>query len=330
MAQLDLAFVLDCTVSMKRYIDAAKANIKRIVDKIVASEKRDVRLALIQYRDHFSPWREFDTVRVRDFTSSVRAMKSWLDVCKAVTEGNVVDAPEAVADGLHELTNLTWRKDATKIAVLVCDAPPHGLGGGGDNYPRGCPRGYDPLKIVNCLATKEVVLYVAGCEPSVSAYKDFFTGLAYVTGGQYVPLASSDNLATIIVCGAEEEMSLEYLMKTEVGAAIKQLQDSGVEFDDDLMELHLSAEMARKGITTKKLRRNKASLGDVSDKAKVISKMADLVEYRRTNLRYVRPASVASAAVGDVFDVEESEVDYAQVQRMVQKSKMRNKALFED
>ncbi|XP_067665932.1 uncharacterized protein [Haliotis asinina] len=326
MSFLDLAFVMDCTGSMGSYIDSARENISLIIDKISSAGGRNVRFALVEYRDHPPQDRSFIT-KPHDFTSQIATMKSWLRDCSASGGG---DGPEAVVDGLQALLNFSWRSAATKIAVLIADAPPHGLGNGGDGFELGCPLGHDPFKVTNKLASQEITLYVAGCEPSISSYKDFFTGLAYITGGQYVPLASANNLAKIIVCGAEEEMSLEHLMKTEVGAAIKQLQDAGVEFDDDLMELHLSAEMARKGITTKKLRRNNVSIGDVSDKAKVISQMADLAEYRRTDLRYARPAAVASAAVGDVFDVEESEVDYAQVQRMVQKSKMRNKALFEE
>ncbi|XP_071111405.1 uncharacterized protein [Haliotis cracherodii] len=326
MSLLDLAFVMDCTSSMGSYIESARTNIRRIIDQISSTGGRSVKFALVEYRDHAPQDHTFVTQQ-HDFTFDVTVMKSWLSVCSARGGG---DTPEAVVDGLQALLNFSWRRSATKIAVLIADAPPHGLGMEGDGFPLGCPLRHDPFKVTNNLASREITLYVVGCEPSISPYKDFFTGLAYITGGQYVPLASANNLATIIVCGAEEEMSLESLMKTEVGAAIKHLKDSGVEFDDDLIELHLSAEMAKKGITTKKLRRNNARMGGVSEKAKAISQMGDLKEYRSRDLSSIRPAAIASAAVGDVFDVEESEVDYAQVQRMVQKSKMRNKALFED
>ncbi|XP_046548784.1 uncharacterized protein LOC124258747 [Haliotis rubra] len=310
MSLLDLALVMDCTGSMGSYIDSARENIRHIIDQISSAGGRSVHFALVEYRDHPPQDKSFIT-KPHNFTSQIANMKSWLRDCSA--DGGGGDEPEAVADGLQALLTFSWRSSATKIAVLIADAPPHGLGTDGDGFPLGCPLGHNPFKVTNKLASQEITLYVAGCEPSISPYKDFFTGLAYITGGQYVPLASANNLAKIIVCGAEEEMSLEHLMKTEVGAAMKQLQDAGVEIDEDLMELHLSAEMARKGITTKKLRET-----------------MPMAEYRRTDLTYARPASVASAAVGDVFDVEESEVDYAQVQRMVQKSKMRNKALFED
>jgi hypothetical protein len=49
---LDLVFVMDCTGSMGSYISSATQNIRSIVEEIVVSEKSDVRLALVEYRDH--------------------------------------------------------------------------------------------------------------------------------------------------------------------------------------------------------------------------------------------------------------------------------------
>lgn len=43
---------MDCTGSMGSYIYSATKNIRSIVDEIVTSERSDVRLALIEYRDH--------------------------------------------------------------------------------------------------------------------------------------------------------------------------------------------------------------------------------------------------------------------------------------
>ena len=48
----DLAFVMDCTASMGSYIASATNNIRSIVEEIVVSEKSDIRMALVEYRDH--------------------------------------------------------------------------------------------------------------------------------------------------------------------------------------------------------------------------------------------------------------------------------------
>jgi len=103
--------------------------------------------------------------------------------------------------------------------VLIADAPPHGLGARGDSFPSGCPLGIDPLQVVKEMARKGITLYSVGCEPAITPYRDFFSAIAFATGGQYVPLRNAKLLSTVIVGGALEEMSLEKLMKqVQVGA----------------------------------------------------------------------------------------------------------------
>lgn len=40
----------------------------------------------------------------------------------------------ALYDAVH---NLKWRSGAVKIAILIADAPPHGLEVSGDHWPNG-------------------------------------------------------------------------------------------------------------------------------------------------------------------------------------------------
>ena len=49
---VDLVFAMDCTGSMGPYIDSATKNIRLIVEEIVTNERSDIRLGLIEYRDH--------------------------------------------------------------------------------------------------------------------------------------------------------------------------------------------------------------------------------------------------------------------------------------
>ena len=108
-------------------------NIRKIVEEIVSSEHADVHMALVEYRDHPPQDATFIT-RPHDFTPSVRTMKGWLEACSAQGGG---DGPEAVADALHDLVKLSWRPDSTRVAVLISDAPPHGIGDSGDGFPNG-------------------------------------------------------------------------------------------------------------------------------------------------------------------------------------------------
>jgi hypothetical protein len=124
-------------------------SIRKIVEEIVSLEKSDVRLALVEYRDH-PPQESTFVTRSHDFTNSVQDMKNWLLKCSA--QGGMIklksnscfnliqllsicclcvslyllfflggDTPEAVADGLKCAVQLSWRNKSTKICVLISD-----------------------------------------------------------------------------------------------------------------------------------------------------------------------------------------------------------------
>ncbi len=103
--------------------------------------------------------------RVHNFTDTVEEMKQWLEQCQAQGGG---DTPEAVADALREVLTLSWRSEATKICILISDAPPHGLISAGDSFPNGCPVGLDTIKIVRQMAENNITLYTVGVEPPIS------------------------------------------------------------------------------------------------------------------------------------------------------------------
>ncbi|KAI0212361.1 hypothetical protein LSAT2_002725 [Lamellibrachia satsuma] len=186
--------------------------------------------------------------RVNDFTSSVRSMKQWLDNCSASGGG---DTPEAVADALHQVKKLRWRDDSTKIC---------------------CPDGLDPMVVTRELAEKGITLYMVGCEPSITPYKDFFMALAHLTGGQYIPLARAEVLATVIVGGAQEELSLQQLMEDVNLEVVNECAEAGEE-DVDTEELTRKVHMKlkSKGRVVKQLHMNKSSLASASESAKQLS-----------------------------------------------------------
>ena len=275
---LDLAFAMDCTGSMQSYIDEARDNIRKIVEEIVASENIDVRLALVEYRDHPPQDSSFVT-RCHDFTPSARTMKGWLSNCIATGGG---DTPEAVADALHDLLKLSWREDSTKICVCISDAPPHGLGCRSDGFPEGCPNGIDPVVVSNQLAAGEITLYVAGCEPSISPYKDFFMAIAHITGGQYVPMKKAQVLSKVIVYGAQEELSLNELM-AEVDAEVRTRMAAGEDLNEDAVSGFLHNKWTARGQQAVQLHMDNAELDSVQDSAdaRKYSKMKTLAEIKK-------------------------------------------------
>lgn len=301
---------------MSSYINTARDNIRKIVEDIVAAEKSDVRLALVEYRDHPPQDSSFVT-RVHDFTPSIGTMKKWLDACSAQGGG---DTPEAVADALHDVLKLSWRENATKICVLISDAPPHGLSPNGDNFPEGCPAGLDPMVTVRELAQKGVTLYSVGCEPAINQYRDFFMALVYITGGQYVPLAGSKMLTQVIIGGAQEEISLEKWM-AEVDEEIKKEMEAGRPIIDEEMSHVIHRKLQSKGAVSKQLMQNNMALCAETGNVKIYSENRSMEEMRSN---YQMKASVSSmSAPCDSYESKEAETSLAQAKRMVRKSKQR-------
>merc|ERR1719240_1053521 len=109
---------------MGQYIAAAKQGITGIAERLSQAEGYDVRFGLVAYRDHPPQDMTFVT-RSFPFTSSLETISSSLSQLSAQGGG---DGPEAVAAALSETLHSSWREDATKVCVLIADAPPHGLG----------------------------------------------------------------------------------------------------------------------------------------------------------------------------------------------------------
>jgi len=115
---LDLAILLDCTASMFGEISAAQGGIDdmmRFVGDIVSS----ARVAVVAYRDDHDEWETMHW----DFTGDINQAREALWRLTADGGG---DFPEAVYPAMKlAFTKLSWRKESTKVLVLVGDAPPH-------------------------------------------------------------------------------------------------------------------------------------------------------------------------------------------------------------
>ena len=114
---LDLVLVMDATSSMIPMINEAKAGADALI-LFMNELSRTMRLALIAYRDH-------DNAPVWEgerFTNNINTIREFLFKLR-ITGG--ADLPEAVYDGVAACRDLNWRNDATRIIVLIGDAPPH-------------------------------------------------------------------------------------------------------------------------------------------------------------------------------------------------------------
>lgn len=119
---------MDATGSMGSYIASATKNIETICDNIIQSEQLSspgaLRIGLVAFRDH--PPQDYSYVTKEfPFTSQVSQIKEHLKTLYATGGG---DGPEAVTAAMKAVLDLHWRPTATRLAVLIADAPPHGIG----------------------------------------------------------------------------------------------------------------------------------------------------------------------------------------------------------
>lgn len=238
---LDLCFILDTTGSMGSYITAATQNIELICDEIINSERlaspECLRIGLIAYRDHPPQDMSYITLKF-DFTSNPKIVQEHL---KSLWASGGGDGPEAVTAAMHEALTLDWRPQASRMAVLITDAPPHGIGEYGDGFSKGDPSGHDPLQLARTMAQNGISLFVVACEPAFSGYmysNDFFRAITNITSAMMLPLTTANLLPHVIVGSAFEQMDMERLVR-EVGHAVAERVVGGQESVDDVArELH--------------------------------------------------------------------------------------------
>jgi len=170
IAQVDVCFLMDCTGSMDPWMDQAKANVSSIVEWFksgkASSEKHEykVRVAFIAYRD-------VEDVKRRefiDFTEDMQVVKEFLGGLKA--DGGD-DPPEDITGALDHVLTLKW-KAFTKLAILICDAPCHGVKYHDpkmrENHPAGDPDGLNPETIVGKIRDKGIDLYISSINDSTT------------------------------------------------------------------------------------------------------------------------------------------------------------------
>jgi hypothetical protein len=131
------------TGSQQPYIDAARKRIVKICDDIKTGgnfqNDSDLRFGLIAFRDHPDQEQSFVVQpSTAVFSSNIQSVQNQLATLVADGGG---DGPEAVADALDAALNSPWRDpgEATRIVVLITDAPPHGIEDSKDAFPNGCP-----------------------------------------------------------------------------------------------------------------------------------------------------------------------------------------------
>lgn len=169
--RLDLAFLVDATGSMADEIDKLKRSMRAMADQIAALPSRpDICFALVAYRDRGDAF----FVRAQDFSRDLDGFQRNLGTLQA---GGGGDYPEALDEALHTAVHrLSWRgAGATRLVVLVADAPPH--------LDDGAPWYDDDMQGALARGIKLFAVAASGLDPTGEYV---FRQAAQYTGGRFV------------------------------------------------------------------------------------------------------------------------------------------------
>ncbi|MBX3233305.1 MAG: VWA domain-containing protein [Labilithrix sp.] len=203
ISQLDLVFCVDLTSSMTPFIEAARAQMVRILDALRATEGVDVRVAVVGYRDHGTVVK---LVEVHPFAANSAKTKAVLDKLKVQSPPENTDAAEAVFSGLAAVVDLAWRAGAYRVCVLVGDAPPHACSEERGPHPDRFaidPTGMSLDDVANTLEENGIFLHALGMIPSVTPFYDkvlerAFTRLGVGSGGAYYAARTGDAAMAVV------------------------------------------------------------------------------------------------------------------------------------
>lgn len=120
---IDIAFVVDSTGSMKDNVAAVQSKIHDIVSE-TSKRSSSYRFALVDYKDH--PQYNSDNYLARtdvEFTSDGPTLEKGLGSL-TYKGGNFGNTNASVYSGVMQAVNMTWRNGVKKIVVVIGDAPP--------------------------------------------------------------------------------------------------------------------------------------------------------------------------------------------------------------
>jgi len=292
LGQLDLVFVVDNTGSMGPYIHNVKTKILEIIRTIKKEELcHRLRVGLVSYRDHPPEETSYITQKY-ELTSDTSLIEQNIMKMEASGGG---DGPEAVSTALHVMNRMEFLIDAAKVAVLIGDAPPHGVESG-DRWPQGTPDGAKwDIEAKNAFE-KGIVIHTVGCFPEIASYAkgvSTYEKIASDSQGRFFPLEKAEILVNLITGIAVEEIDKIAIQKSI-------LEDLGVsmeEFpaDEEFTEEKIS-EIVRRS------------------KERGVTKRA----------MSMRPSSAPAAAAADL-SLEEQAINEDDVREAVRQLKMKSK-----
>ena len=177
--KLDVMLMLDATGSMGDELSYLSKTLEDVMNRVVRQNGNlPTRLSVNFYRDTEDEY----LVRSNPFTNRI---KEACDILASEEAADGGDTPEAVDAALEDaLKNHTWDEEATKILLLVLDAPPH-------EEAEVIKR----MQEYSLLAAKMGVRIIPVlCSGGDTSCEYLMRSLAMMTGGEYVFLTDDSGI----------------------------------------------------------------------------------------------------------------------------------------
>lgn len=252
-SKMDLVLAIDCTASMGEYIQSAKTSLLDIATRFEQHYPGvgRLRIGVVAYQDH-PPQLSAYTTKVHPLSADISAARDFVAALFAHGGG---DGPEAVGAALGEIVQSEWRADATKVATIIADAPPHGIGERDDGFPQGVPDSADPFVAIEALAALGVRLYPVGCLPTLGEYHfaiPFFIEAARKTGGKAVALSGARRLGDVILGASVVEMGLSDL-KAEAQRRVTAVTNANPTWTTHHVHTQVASDLREEGMVYRSL-----------------------------------------------------------------------------
>jgi hypothetical protein len=122
IAPVDIVFVLDVTASMQWALNDLKNGIVKFAESLSKAQV-DFRLALVTFQDVSNPGEKVEVVKFdgAPFTKDAVKFQQQVGQLRAAGGG---DIPESSLEGVEEAVKLPFRQGATRMLLVITDAPP--------------------------------------------------------------------------------------------------------------------------------------------------------------------------------------------------------------
>jgi hypothetical protein len=174
--ELDITFLIDTTGSMGDELAYLQSEIDGIAQTITTKYPQTTpRWGLVLYKDQGDAYvtRSFDFKGLAEFRTDLSTQ----------SVGGGGDYPEAVAEGLDEMTKLSWRTGAvSRMAFWVADAPHHDV------------KAASVKASILSAAEKDVHVYPVGASGTDPRTEFTMRSAAQITGGRYIFLTDDSGV----------------------------------------------------------------------------------------------------------------------------------------